>query len=78
MVLRVILQIVPFGEEDKTREIGRLDIFNKGRVDGNLCKYGVIQLDPGQEGLYQDVVYHMRNLSAWELVGTVLDELEVE
>ncbi len=32
MVLRVILQIIPHGDETKTREIGRLDIFNKGKI----------------------------------------------
>ncbi len=61
MVLRVKLEIVPFGNEEAVREIGRLDIFNKGLVGSTppgareaagYFRYGVISLDPGNEGLF--------------------------
>jgi hypothetical protein len=77
MVLRVILQIVPFGDEDRVREIGRLDVFNKGRVN-DACEYGVIDLSPGKEGLFTGTATHRRNDGAWALLHTILGELPVE
>jgi len=32
MTLRVKLEIIPHGDEDRAYEIGRLDIFNKGPI----------------------------------------------
>lgn len=81
MTLRVVLQVVPFGDEDRTREIGRLDIFNKGiwdRDDIGRCEYGVIDLFPKHVGLYSKSVLHFRNLGAWELLRGVLEELPIE
>lgn len=76
MVLRVILQIVPFGDEEKTREIGRLDIFNKGQIS-DAHQYGV--LDLGQKpGLYSDTLIHFRGDGAWELVRNAIDTLEIK
>lgn len=75
-MLRVRLEIVPFGDESRTREIGRLDIFNKGEVRktplGRLCSYGVIDLTKNQEGLYIDDIVHLRETGAWPLVRKVL------
>lgn len=78
MTLRVILQVVPFGDEDRTYEIGRLDIFNKGcsRWPG-FYGYGVIDLGPNP-GLYSGGVTHLRSLGAWQLLHDILDELPVE
>lgn len=84
MVLRVKLEIVPFGDEDKAREIGRLDIFNRGTshfanmIGANgYCDYGVISLNPGDEGLYDATLAHYRNDGGWELVKKVLTALTV-
>lgn len=50
MTLRVILQIVPFGDEERVREIGRVDISNMGGMpkakyalpsEGTWCSYRV-------------------------------------
>lgn len=76
MVLRVKLEIVPFGDETKIREIGRLDIFNKGQI-GHAHKYGVIDL--GEEpGLFSDEVIHYRPDGAWELVKSAIEDLEIK
>lgn len=77
MVLRVILQVVPFGDETKMREIGRLDIFNKGYIN-EACEYGAIDLSPNRAGLYQDNIIHFRKDGAWELVRNALETLEIE
>jgi hypothetical protein len=86
MTLRVILQVVPYGEEEKAYEIGRLDIFNKGPATspdgtslGGHHEYGVIDLSPdGKPGLYTQTVLHRRWLGAWELVHNAIEELEIE
>jgi hypothetical protein len=81
MVLRVKLEVVPYGNEDKAYEIGRVDIFNKGTLirDGKkMCEYGVIQLDKKNTGLFDDSVFHYREHGAWTLVHTVLDNLCID
>lgn len=77
MTLRVRLEIVPFGEEDKMYPIGQLDIFNKGRVGFGQCDYGCIEINPekNEAGLYTEDVTHRRDLGAWRLVEKVLHEL---
>lgn len=77
MTLRVKVEIIPFGDEDKAYEIGRLDIFNKGHVDFGHCEYGVIQFEPekNEAGLFEHSVLHRRDLGAWVLIEKVLKEL---
>lgn len=75
MTLRVIIQIVPFGVEENTREIGRLDIFNKDMKEQST--YGILDLTKGEEGLYVAEVKHWRQDGAWELVRKVVDELDL-
>jgi hypothetical protein len=76
MTLRVILQIVPQGDEDNVREIGRLDIFNKGPV-GLAHEYGVINLSPNQAGLYNYTIAHIREDGAWKLVRLAIAGLNI-
>ncbi len=78
MTLRVILQVVPSGDEDKTREIGRLDIFNKGvfsPTSGHYT-YGVLDLSPKQEGMLDRDINFKRSCGAWQLVHYATEELE--
>ncbi len=77
MTLRVKLEVVPFGDEDKTYEIGRLDIYNKGIVEFGHAEYGVLDLSKGQEGKYVDTIFHRRDLGAWRLVKRALDKLGI-
>ena len=78
MVLRVILQIVPHGDEDNIREIGRLDIFNKGRIGFDEYEYGVIDLTPKQEGLFNKTICHERHHGAWTLVYRAIWDLDIQ
>ena len=77
MTLRVRLEIVPFGNEEKTYSIGQLDIFNKGYAEFGHCEYGVIEIesDRSTAGLYTETVLHRRDLGAWALVNSVLNKL---
>ena len=78
MTLRVRLEIVPFGDEERTREIGRLDIFNMGRHEFGHCEYGVIELSSKEAGLHTNTVLHRRDLGAWELVRKAITDLEMK
>lgn len=78
MTLRVKVEIVPFGEEDKAYEIGRLDIFNKGPYTFGHCEYGVIDLNKDKEGLYEKTILHRRDLGAFELIRKAIEELEIK
>lgn len=77
MTLRVTLEIVPFGDEDKKRKIRQLDIFNMGYIDRGYCEYGVIEIDSENNtgGLYEKTIYHVRDQGALVLVQRILDEL---
>lgn len=72
MTLRVKLEIVPFGQEEFAREIGRLDIFNKAEIDLGVCSYGIIDLTYGREGLFDAEIVHNRSDGAEVLVEKVL------
>jgi len=73
MVLRVKIEIVPFGEEDETREISRFDIFNKGRAEFGHSKYGVIEINKDGAGLWDEEILHRRDLGAEELVRKIFE-----
>lgn len=79
-MLRVTLEIVPQGVEEKKFEIGQLLIFNKGYATktGDLCNYGVISLDEGKEGMYTEDIQHFRKQGAWTLLRLVLDRFKIE
>lgn len=79
MTLRVTIEIVPFGEEDKKYPIRQLDIFNKGQYDFGHYEYGVIELNPEKEewGLYSKTVLHRRDLGAPALIAKVIKELDI-
>lgn len=84
MTMRVTLSIVPFGREDEAYEIGRLDIFNKGTTLGQwnaqstIYRYGVINLSPEDEGLYDKEIFHHREDGAWVLLQKALTELDIK
>lgn len=78
MVLRIKLEIVPFGIESKTREIGCLGIFNEQQIAFDEYIYRVIDLTKGEEGMYTMYVAHHRSKGAWVLVDKVLQELKLK
>lgn len=79
MTLRVRLEVVPFGDEDRAYEIGRLDIFNKGKFDQNGLRHEYGVLDLGDEpGMFNRCILHIREDGAWTLVRDVLETLEIK
>ena len=78
MTLRVILQVIPFGDEDQPREIGRLDIFNKGELSEGFHRYGVIDFTTKQEGMFNEEIFHRRENGPWALVAKALNRLDIK
>jgi hypothetical protein len=54
VTLRIALSIVPFGIEENSRQIGRIDIWNLGRNADQTSNYAVVQLK--QESLFEDAL----------------------
>lgn len=82
-MLRVTLEIVPFGDERHKKDIGQLIIHNVGcpeREDGQTsCWYRVIEtIGKGMPGQYLLPIYHQRDRGAWELVRKAIAEIGVE
>jgi hypothetical protein len=76
MTLRVKVEIVPFGDEDKAYEIHRFDIFNKGAATvGGYCKYGVIEMNLEEDTGVMAIedVLHKRDKGALELIRYILN-----
>ena len=77
MTLRVKLEIIPCGNEENAYEIGRLNIFNKGKLELGHSAYGV--LDLGKEpGLFTNEIKHRRDRGAWALLRKAIEVLEIE
>jgi|SRR5688572_7288911 hypothetical protein len=74
MTLRIKLEVVPHGNEAEAYEIGRLDIFNKGRAGSSeYHEYGLMDWVNGKrEPPETETVLHKRSDGAWELVRHVL------
>lgn len=75
MTLRVILQIVPHGDEDQVREVGRLDISNIGYVGFGNHEYTLRPYVDGERQKVAATVYHRRTEGPWNLVLRALKEL---
>ena len=71
MTLRVILQIVPFGDEDKAYEIDRLNISNNGNGLANPDWFDYVTEHKGR--YLKGLVRHKRSDGALVLVRKVLE-----
>lgn len=74
-MLRARLEVVPFGDETRTYEIGKLEIYNKRRVlsdndKGTLCVYGIVGHDETE-------LHHFREDGAWLLVEKALSSVPI-
>jgi hypothetical protein len=76
MTLRVRISIVPFGDEEKEREIHQINISNLGDTGDKFgfYLYGV-EVDKYKTGEYDFKVEHMRQHGALQLVNQVLERV---
>lgn len=70
-MLRVIIDLCPFGDESKARKIGEMVIGNTGSAGGNLANYVVLL-----EGIeVAQVEAFDRGEGPWELVAEAVGKL---
>lgn len=74
MTLRVTLEIVPFGNEEKKRVIETINISNLGQIDFGVYQYGV-EHNKYKTREYDVVVEHTRSDGAIKLVELAMGAL---
>lgn len=74
MTLRLTLEIVPFGDEDKKYTIREINVSNLGEIDLGVCQYGV-EVDKYKTKDYTTVVAHKRGEGSIKLVQLVAEAL---
>jgi len=79
-MIRVTVELVPFGDEEQKKTIGSLVLANVQQHGFGLCSYDAAHTpDDGEEGLiYKQGVQHMRKDGFWELVERILNADKVE
>ena len=71
MTLRVTVEIVPFGDESRTRTIAVFNISNIANLGDGVCMYGV-EKDKYKTQQYDHTVSHRREDGYGDLVAQVL------
>lgn len=75
MTLRVRISIVPFGDEEREKEIHQINISNLEPLGGLNYLYGV-EVDKYKTWEYDTTVAHKRDDGAIELVRKALEKLK--
>ena len=73
-MLRVTVEVIPFGDEDQSRKIGEMIIANDGTLGAGLASYKAVQKIEGWEPQFKEDIVHKRADGFWELIYLVLDE----
>lgn len=72
-MLRVTVELLPFGDFDKKRTITVLDIWNDGTGTPQVGNYKATLIDPRNKSVQTtELMGWDRALSAWKLVAKVL------
>lgn len=86
-MLRIKVELVPFGNEEWAKEIGRIKIGNDGTGNSQVGNYDVIlyqedlvaeAIEADPVGTIENIVHvkdHHRKQSVWALVAKALKEL---
>jgi hypothetical protein len=78
-MLRVRIDIVPWGHEPLATTLSELFIYNKGEAGaGGMYEYGVIEMDreKGKGGLVDGNLLHMRAEGYWPLVEQAISRFK--
>lgn len=76
-MLRITVEIVPFGDESMTRKIGEMVVANKGTtVDGSM--YDAWATDEHGEEMYAELKGYQRSHGFWELLRLLLEVMILE
>lgn len=73
-MIRMTIELVPFGNEEASTKIGQLVLANTGRVGGGKYEYHAVYADDST-GLYnKGAIYHNRADGIWVLLQKILEE----
>ena len=77
-MLRLTLEIVPYGDESRTRPIGMMHIGLQAVTHGNMGQYRVYcYAADGELTTEFQVLNHPRNWGAWELIRRAVEAHEM-
>jgi len=75
-MLRVTLEIVPFGNEDRKRVLGTMEIANTTPVlSGQTGEYTCVLTSDRHDDIEHDLVNWPRKLGAWRLTHAFLQSM---
>ena len=74
-MLRVTVELVPFGNESKKRVLSRMVIANDGSGTGGYDAWVTADQWTGQPEAYGRVDGHDRSLSVWNLISKLIKSI---
>lgn len=79
-MLRVTIELVPYGNEDEAREIGKMLIANDGTGDYRTGNYAFVYTYTDRDSQVARGTVHKfpRSLGAWSLVKKILNKTSEE
>ena len=76
-MIRVKVDLVPFGVEDQSKQIGELVLANIANLGLGRCVYAAVY-EEGDGTIHHKKVEHSRQDGAWELIRIILSAEEAE
>lgn len=75
-MLRITVELVPFGDEDRKRQIGEMVIANDGH--GDYAAWTAPDGWSGEPARYGVLLNYDRSQSVWELIRLMLEAIRLE
>ena len=75
-MLRVTLEMVPFGQEEARRTIGVMEIANVGPYGTKTSDYNIKVIRESKEIVRADIFNYRRSNGAWFLVRRAINALQ--
>lgn len=76
-MIRVKVDIVPYGIEEGATQIGELLLANVASIGMGKCEYDAVIQYPHNEKQYKTVTHHRQN-GFWELIRLILNAEDAE
>lgn len=74
-MIRVTVELVPFGDENKAKVIGSMRIWNDLTGDREISNYGVSLTEESGKVHSKEVKNHIRQEGVWRLIRRALIEV---
>ena len=73
-MLRITVELVPFGQEKYAKNIGTMLVTNDGSGDGRFDSYVYVAKDDRGNQLEGTIEKHDRSMSVWNLIAKCLNK----